>query len=168
MRHRSTTVSLFVLVVFGGIALTSATAEEGPGEGLSPGNARLLSLQQALSRVFESNPELVASELEIEAAAARVLQAGRRPNPEISVGGENLAAMGGTGLFNYTESTVQLSQRIELGGKRAARIRTGEREKALAGRRLELKKAELMAATSLAFVEPVLYRWFEGKNFAGR
>ncbi len=130
-----------------------AAAQTQSGDQALQRKSRALVLSQALSRVFESNPELTASELEIQAAAARILQAGLKPNPEISIGGENLAAMGGTGLFSYTESTFQVSQRLELGGKRALRVRAGEKEKALAGRMLELKKAELIAATSQAFAE---------------
>ena len=112
-----------------------------------------LTLSMALALVAGKNPELSVSELEIRAASARILQAGLRPNPEFSAGAENFLAMGGRGIFRYTESTFQLSQRLELGGKRALRVRAQEKEVSLAGEMLELKKVELIAATSLAFAE---------------
>jgi cobalt-zinc-cadmium efflux system outer membrane protein len=120
---------------------------------LASGRSEPLTLSRALSLVAESNPELNVSELEIRAVSARILQAGLRPNPEFSAGAENFLAMGGTGIFRYTESTFQVSQRLELGGKRAVRVRAREKELALAGEMLELKKVELIAAASLAFAE---------------
>lgn len=115
--------------------------------------AQPLTLAAALSRVLDNNLELSLLGLEIQAAAARVLQAGLRPNPEISGEAENFLSMGGNGLFRNTESSVQLSQRFELGGKRAARVRAMEKDQAVAGGMLELKRADLVAATSLAFAQ---------------
>ncbi len=155
MKHRSATVSLLLfLSCSAGNPLAGAAFQSPPGESEAEheGGSELV-LSQALSLVFESNPELVVSELEIKAASARILQAGLRPNPEFSIGGENLAAMGGTGLFSYAESTFQVSQRLEFGGKRAQRVHAGEKEKSLAGRMQELRKAELIADTSQAFAE---------------
>jgi outer membrane protein, heavy metal efflux system len=131
-----------------------AAIEEAPNasqEGAA--KAQPVVLSQALARVFENHPQLKASELEIQAASARLLQAGYRPNPELSATAENILAVGGPGLFGAAESTLQLSQRLELGGKRELRIRAGESDKTVAGRRLELEKAELIAKTSLAFAD---------------
>jgi cobalt-zinc-cadmium efflux system outer membrane protein len=112
------------------------------------------SFSEALSRVFRHNPELTISELEIQAASARILQAGKRPNPEIETEIEDLALPGiGSGLFHLTETTVQYSQRLELGGKREARVRAAEKEVAVASGQLEVRKTELIAAASRAFVE---------------
>lgn len=127
----------------------------------APGAQRILSdrpisltLADALARVFERNPELTVSELEIEAAAARVLQAGLRPNPEIELEGENLSTPGiGTGVFRYLEGTLGVNQRLELGDKRGMRVRAAQKEASIASAQLEVKKVELITATSQAFTE---------------
>jgi cobalt-zinc-cadmium efflux system outer membrane protein len=118
------------------------------------GQAAVLTLPDALARVFERNPEITVSELEIDAASARVLQAGLKPNPEIALQGENLGTpVVGPGVFRYTESTLQINQRMELGGKRAARVRAAQKEASVAAGQLEVKKNELVAKTSQAFVD---------------
>jgi outer membrane protein, heavy metal efflux system len=111
-----------------------------------------MTLSQALKRVAERNPELAVSELEIQAVTARISQAGVKPNPEVEFVAENLAfPFGGSSFFHYTETTLGFSQRLELGGKRDLRIRAAEKEVTVATRELEVKKAELFAATSQAF-----------------
>ncbi len=119
-----------------------------------PDRPAALTLAQALARVFERNPEWVVSELEIQAASARVSQAGVKPNPEIEALAENLSIPGvGSGFAHYTESTLQISQRLEMGGKRGLRIRAAEREVEVASQELEVTKVELISATSQAFAD---------------
>lgn len=122
-----------------------------------------LTLPDALSRVFARHPELAVSELEIQAASARILQAGLRPNPVFTNEYEDFAAIGGSGLFPYTESTFQVSQLLELGGKRTLRVRSAEMELGVAGRELDMRKAELTAATGFAFAD-VLAAQERGRN----
>lgn len=132
-----------------------APAQGAANEKQMPANRSVaMTLARALSRVFERNPELEVSELEIQAASARVSQAGLKPNPEIQAVAENLSTpVLGAGLFQYTESTLQISQRLELGGKRPLRVRAAEKEVAVAAGQLEVKKVELIAATSRAFAD---------------
>ncbi len=119
-----------------------------------PGRVAQLTLAQALKRVADRNPELAVSELEIQAATARVAQAGVKPNPQVEATAENLSfPWVGDGIFHYAESTLQISQRLELGGKRNLRIRAAENEVAVASSALAVRKVELMAAASLAFAE---------------
>jgi len=112
-----------------------------------------LTLSRALSRVIERNPELAVSELEIEAAAARVLQAGVKPNPEFTAEAENFGALNGAGFFRYTESTLLMSQKIELGGKRSLRVQAAESRKGVAGVELEVRKNRLLTDASQAFAD---------------
>jgi cobalt-zinc-cadmium efflux system outer membrane protein len=112
-----------------------------------------MTLSGALQRVFELNPELATLELEIQAALARMLQAGARPNPELSAEIQNLPAIGSNDLFRTTEATVLVSQRLETGGKRGLRVGAVRGEKDIAGRNLELARAELEARTRQAFFE---------------
>ncbi len=147
-------LSFLYLLSAGWFCLTALFLAEAANAQVSPVSPGVLTLTQALERVFERNPELTVSELEIQAASARVLQAGRKPNPEIQAETENLAAFGGaTGLFHYTESTLQVSHRLELGGKRTLRVHAAEREVGIAFSRLEVRRVELTEATSRAFAD---------------
>jgi cobalt-zinc-cadmium efflux system outer membrane protein len=126
-------------------------AQEAPKAKATPAP---LILPRVLSRVVEQNPELAVSELEIQAAAARVLQAGMKPNPEVETMMENMSfPIVGAGLFHYTEASLMFSQRLELGGKRELRIRAAEKDSAVAATGREVKKTELIYLTSLAFAE---------------
>ena len=117
--------SKFVLILIFTLLSKSIGAAPGLAEAQAvigakpkPDHAGAITLQEALSRVFEWSPELEVSELEIKAASARIIQAGLRPNPEIMVEGENLPTISRSELLDNIESTLQMSQRFELGGKR--------------------------------------------------
>lgn len=80
-----------------------------------------LSLNDALAYTLERHPELAQFPYRRRAAEARELQAGLIPNPELAVEVENI---GGSGRFSGTDSaetSLVLSQLIELGGKRDRR-----------------------------------------------
>jgi len=141
MKFRS--LPLFLAIIFSCGAARPAEAAQ----------AAALTLSQALERAFARNPELVISELEIKAASARVAQAGVKPNPEIAAEAENVSLPGSGGLLRYTESTLQVNQRLELGGKRDLRVRAAKKEVTVASSQLELKKAELILAVSKTFAE---------------
>ncbi len=146
-------VTLLLLSWSAGVFSSLIAAESGLEMKEDPNWAEAMTLQQALSRVFESSPELEVSELEVEAASARIIQAGLRPNPELAAEGENFPTMSSTGAFRYLESTLKMSQRFELGGKRDLRIQTAKTYKSLTGYRADIKKAELIAATARAFAD---------------
>jgi len=144
-------LSLLLIFYCWGHTSSLAIAQDVTGK---PDRTASLTLAQALKRVAEHNPELAVSELEIQAVTARIAQAGVKPNPEMEFVVENLSfPFVGAGIFHYTESTLQVSQRLELGGKRDLRIRAAEKEVTVATRELEVKKVELFAAASLAFAE---------------
>jgi outer membrane protein, heavy metal efflux system len=85
----------------------------------------MLTLPQALQRALAANPKLTAAERELGIATCRRIQAGAIPNPELSF---ELDDAFGTKEYRGTEraeTTLQLSQLIELGGKRDARVRAG-------------------------------------------
>ena len=119
-----------------------------------PDMSAILTLEQALARVFERNPELGVSELEIQAASARIEQAGRKPNPEFTAEAENLTTPWvGPGVFRYSENSLQFSQRLELGGKRELRVQAAEKDFAVASVQLEVKKRGMIFEASRAFTD---------------
>ena len=74
-----------------------------------------LSLPQALAAAFAQNPELAAAGREVGIADGERRQAGLIPNPELSWEVEDTRR-------DTSTTTVTLSQPLELGGKRGARL----------------------------------------------
>jgi len=80
-----------------------------------------LTLAHAIALAFEHHPGLAAARQEVAAAAGLRIQAAARPNPELSYLAEGVQR-------EHRTTTLQVSQMIELGGKRSARIAVAERE----------------------------------------
>lgn len=81
-----------------------------------------LTLRQAIQAALAGNPDLAGFAFELRAQEARTDAAGLRPAPTLSVGIENALGNGEHRRFDAAESTFALSQVVELGGKRAARV----------------------------------------------
>ncbi len=115
--------------------------------------AEPVSLAAALARGAEQSPRVAVAKAKADAAEARARQAGASPNPELSLELENFA---GTGVFQglrSTETTLALSQRIELGGKRSARVAVASAYRAAEAdlaRDIRVAHAELRASEDLA------------------
>jgi cobalt-zinc-cadmium efflux system outer membrane protein len=124
---------LFAFLVAGGVA-----AQPAPTVAV----AAPLTLADAIRRALEQ-PAVRAAAHEVAAGDAGVSQAGNYPNPALSWLREGQQA--GT-----RSSTVQISQPIELGGKRQARIALARSEADVARSELALRRrairADLIAA----------------------
>lgn len=107
---------------------------------------QLLTLGQAVQLALSQNPELASARLELQAMEGAEIQAGARPNPEVGVLLEDTRRATRT-------TTVQLSQAIELGGKRSARLAAAARVREQAAVALQAKQAELRAAVTSGFFE---------------
>ncbi|MEK6777938.1 MAG: TolC family protein [bacterium] len=113
----------------------------------------IVTLEQAVSLAILRNPELKAFSLEVRAQDARALQSGLFPNPEIGVEVENFGGEKELRDFDSSETTVQLSQLIELAGKRPKRRKVASLERDLAGWDYEAKRADVLSETTQAFVD---------------
>ncbi len=111
-----------------------------------------ITLRQALSLALLRNPELAAFSWEVRAREARALQASLLPNPEISVELENIGGSGEASGFDQTETTIGLSQLIELGGKRGKRTRVAALESDLAAWDYEIKRLDVLTQVTQSFV----------------
>lgn len=113
-----------------------------------------LTLRQALALTFKHNPELAAFSHELRASEAAILQAGALPNPVLDVTAENL---NNTRLRNDGDrtTTIQIGQLIELGGKRAARIKLSETGRDLANWDYEAKRIDVLSRVSQHFIDVV-------------
>ncbi len=114
-----------------------------------------LTLGQALSLALLRNPALAAFSYEIRLKEAQALQASLLPNPEVALELENFAGNGPVSGFDATETTLQLSQQIQLAGKRAKRTRAAVLEGDLASWDYEMRRLELFAEVVQAYTAVV-------------
>lgn len=110
-------------------------------------------LSQVLKRALLRHPEIKAAGFEQLARQAEVQQASRLPNPEIATELENFAGNGGFSGFEGSETTVAVTQRIELGNKRKRRTDEAIQNTRVASFELETKRLEIFQNTARRFYE---------------
>jgi cobalt-zinc-cadmium efflux system outer membrane protein len=112
-----------------------------------------LTLRDALALALEQSPELAAFSWEIRAREARALQAGLLKNPTFSAEVENIGGSGQREGVDSVETTLLVSQLIELGGKRSKRRSLGAFEAKVAEWEYEAARLAVVAETTSAFVD---------------
>ncbi|MBO9687584.1 MAG: TolC family protein [Mitsuaria chitosanitabida] len=139
-----------------GDAPTSARPAEPPipnariaAAGASASAVSGLTLSAAIETALGQNPTLRAFGHELDASDGAVRQAGLIPNPSLSLSAEDTRK-------DTRTTSMTLSQTIELGGKRSARVALAERERDLAALDLETQRAEVRAATIQAFFDVLI------------
>jgi len=85
-----------------------------------------LTMDRIVSLYIEHNLELQAARYRLERTRADQIAARLRPNPSLSITGENLRVSGPVIAGGLYEIGVAYSETIELGGKRAARERVAD------------------------------------------
>ncbi|HRE42526.1 MAG TPA: TolC family protein [Terricaulis sp.] len=113
----TTSASLLCVGASGLAFAQSVAAQEAP-----------LALDDALNRAITHDPGLRAAQAGVDAAHGGRLSARARPNPELGIEIENFNGPGELRGFNSAETTFSLSQELELGGQRSARIAVAEYE----------------------------------------
>ncbi|PKL76606.1 MAG: hypothetical protein CVV27_09390 [Candidatus Melainabacteria bacterium HGW-Melainabacteria-1] len=74
-------------------------------------------LDELLARVYSEHPELRGLRLEQQLWAARALQAGLGPNPELSLSGEDFVGSAAFTQERFTQFTLELAQSLPLGDR---------------------------------------------------
>ena len=115
----------------------------------------VLTLREALALALTENPELAPFAWQARANEARVLQAGLRLNPELGLEVEDVLGTGGFQGFREAQTTLQLSQVIELGGKRAARMEVASQARDITQSGYELKRVEVLGDVTQRFIQVV-------------
>lgn len=139
-----------------GVELPSFQAPSDPDATSAPAPAHptgVLPLRDALAAALLGNPLLAARSYEVRAREAAVLQAGRLPNPTLSTEVEDLFGSDELSGVRESQTTIQLGQLLELGGKRAARVRLATARRRLAGFDYETARIAVFTETTDAFVE---------------
>jgi outer membrane protein, heavy metal efflux system len=112
----------------------------------------VLTLRDAVALALMENPELAPFAWQTRAIEARILQSSLRPNPELGLQVEDIV---GTGRFRgvrEAQVTLQLSQVIELGGKRAARMDVASQGRDIARSEYEIKRVEVLGELTQRFI----------------
>ncbi len=110
-----------------------------------------VTLERAVRLACTRNPEIESLETAVDAATARVLQAGFLSNPELEIEIEDMGLTGDERGVDAATYTVRLSQPIELGGKRAKRRRTASLETDLARLTVDRARLELSVEAKTRF-----------------
>lgn len=105
-----------------------------------------LSLEEALRQAQENNPRFSAAGWAIAISEGERKQAGLIPNPELSWEMEDTRS-------DTRTTTIQITQPIELGGKRGARIDLAETGQGIASVELERNRNELRAEVIKTFYD---------------
>ncbi len=111
-----------------------------------------ITLAQCLDWAAGENPGLKALAWEIRAHDGLIEQGGLPPNPEFGFEAENFLGTGDFQDVEGLEATIQISQLIELGGKRHRRIRAAEAEREEARVAYEQARLDVLYETGAAFL----------------
>ncbi len=134
------------------IAQVADTAEAADHEGAA---AAAVTLEEALRLASERSPELKARAAEVDEARARVVTAGTPAfNPELGISAGHRDSPDGSS----TDRSIELSQELELGGKRRHRRAVSEAELAAAEARYQRSSQVLAARISMAFTDALRTR----------
>ena len=112
-----------------------------------------LTLTQALELAAKFSSDLAASAQDVLAAEGHARQAGAWPNPELEIETEEFGGADTREGFDAAETTVRITQPIELGGKRSRRQALARAEVRLAGWDYEAARLNVLTQTKQAFVD---------------
>lgn len=125
-----------------------------PGQQVSAQTTSSLTLSRALQQAINANPRVAVADRNIGMADGRRQQANTLPNPTVGFEVDNFAA-GTSETVGAAETTLMLSQLIELGGKRDARVSAALGDYDAMRWEREATKLEIFSETTIAFVEAV-------------
>lgn len=133
-----------------GNAQSGVEASAAPPAAIEPDQR--LSLEHALALAMSRSPNLAAYSWDIWSADAKRLQASLRPNPEFSVAVEDFLGTGDYANGRQAQTTLRLSQLIELGGKRTARMDVASMLRGRADADYHLKRVHVLSDVAEKFI----------------
>jgi cobalt-zinc-cadmium efflux system outer membrane protein len=117
-----------------------------------------VTIEAALKLALENNPELKALRQNLEIADGKIFQAGRSPNPELSVEFEDFAGKGELSGTQAIKQSVGLSQKILTGNKIGRRVKVEKVNRQIEASRLGLKELQLRQQVLLKFFEAYFFK----------
>jgi cobalt-zinc-cadmium efflux system outer membrane protein len=128
-------------------ALAAETTEPSPGADLPP-----LTLRAAITKALAGNPSLAPFDWQLKAQAARIEAAALRPAPQLSAEVENVLGSGRTRGLAGAETTLALSQVIELGGQPARRVDAARAGVTMIDSERQIAQLEVLAEVSRRYI----------------
>lgn len=124
-----------------------------PVEAVEQKASRSVTLSEAVARALNSSPSAQAREELLTGAEAQIRQSDTLPNPEAELEVENFAGTGPFRGLEDSEMTFALTQRIERGGKRTARVAVAEAERDIASIERDTARLDVALETQRAFFD---------------
>jgi cobalt-zinc-cadmium efflux system outer membrane protein len=115
--------------------------------------AQPLTLDQALSRVLSSDPNVAVGAARRQSAEAAIVQADTRPQDKVGVELEDFAGTGSYSIYERSQATAWYERTWESGGKRAARVEAARSAVDVVEGRNRLRLLDLLAQVQGAWVE---------------
>ncbi len=141
-----------VTLLLAGLHATGASGSANAADSTVLDVPRELTLADAVALALARNPELAPFAPRERASEARALQAGKPANPSLSLMVEDVLGTGAYGGAAQSQTTLQLSQVIELGGKRGARRAAAALHKGINDAEYESKRVEILALVTERFI----------------
>lgn len=116
-------------------------------------SATTLDLATALERSLLHSPLLQSYPYQQRALEAQALQAGLKPNPNLSAELENVLGTGQSRVLHSAELTLGLSQLIEMGDKRQRRVDVVDARSSQLQQDYEVKRLDVLAETARHYYE---------------
>ncbi|MCC6766616.1 MAG: TolC family protein [Deltaproteobacteria bacterium] len=115
-----------------------------------------MTIEQAIAAAMRRNPELAATRVDVGVRAARAVQAGLRPNPTLGFEAEDVAGSDRRAGWEAGQTTLSVSQALELGGKRQKRRRTANLERDVASWDIVVRLRALVSEVRKAFAATLI------------
>lgn len=147
MRRTSCILIVLFTLQFG----VAAKAQMHSGDVSDAKATGILTLTDALELAMRGNPELASAEREILAREGRIVQTRVLPNPELSAEVENFG--GDEAVTGGKQSTLQVGQRLEIGGERRARMQSADGARDVARWQYESKRVEVLTRVRQSFLD---------------
>jgi len=158
MHWNTVTIAVTVALAAGANGRAAPEPSEPPPAGQTTENRAqtrepngVVTLGEALVWALARSPDLGVFPYDLRAAEARILQAGLRPNPELSVEIEEFGGRGERSGFDSAETTIRIDQPIELGAKRVRRRDVAGLDKELVQWDYRAARLDVMRETARAF-----------------
>lgn len=111
----------------------------------------VLDLPEALRLALDKHPLLAALQQEIHAAQGRAYQGSIKPNPEFEAGISDFMGTAETRFFRGAVTGFGVSQLVECGRKRYARVAVAQKEGQLVEYEIERQQLDIMLAVTEAY-----------------
>ena len=118
-----------------------------------------ISLEQVVVKVLEHNPQILAGDIEAQAAVTRIQQAQQSLSPltvKLELG--NVAGSGNYSGVDRLETTLSFAKLLELGRKPELRESVAKVEANLLKNEQDAKKLDLLAEATGRFIDVVLFQ----------